>query len=256
MWPSPSCTSGLPDESRVQQHTCAYLAGGALRFQYGQEEDGWFFECDVRKNIVRETPADADGTENVASFRCYVSRPHAPRDQFEHSILAVEMAARMCKDQDMILDSANKYAPIFGDAVHEYTWDELMRIGDPKSALHTLLDPRFMAWKDAFDLEWSGFKYPVAEIVPIATRDKDLPIYPMRDVGVVKVEAGEFVKLKWRACVDGSRGKEDPHACFSPALGVETQKFFFAARYMLRGCVFSPNSCSRMCRRDIHGRSH
>ena len=115
-------------------------------FQYGQEEDGWFFECDVRKNIVRETRADADGTEDVASFRCYVSRPHPPRDRFEQSILAVEMAARMCKDQDMILDSANKYAPIFGDAVHEYTWDELMRIGDPKSALHTLLDPRFMAW--------------------------------------------------------------------------------------------------------------
>ena len=149
------------------------------KFQYGTEEDSWFFECDVRKNIVRDQGTDSTSTENVASFRCYVSRPLPLRDAFEQSILAVEMT-RMCKDQEAILSSANKYAPIHGKCVQEYTWDELMRIGDPKSALHTLLDPRFMAWKDAFDIEWSGFNYPVGEIVSIADRDTELPIYPMR----------------------------------------------------------------------------
>ena len=77
------------------------------KFQYGTEEDSWFFECDVRKNIVRDQDPGGEDSTDVASFRCYVSRPLPPRDPYEQTILAVEMT-RISQDQQAILSSANK----------------------------------------------------------------------------------------------------------------------------------------------------
>ena len=60
--------------------------------------------------------------------------------------------------------------------------------------------------------EWSGFKFPVGEIVLIADRDKTLPIYPMRDVGTAAVYAiAEYCKRYCGTARHGGAAGYDIH---------------------------------------------
>ena len=114
---------------------------------------------------------------------------HEPMEQY---IAAAETVYRLCKDEDAVVKSANKYKEIHEE---DWTWETLSKIGNPQTALHAVIDPRCMAIKDAMEVEWEGFHQDIVEFMDIRDRDMNLPTLPMIDVGTVKVANGRLQKI-------------------------------------------------------------